>query len=321
MRYPALASTLFLAACAGEQSSLDPAGPAAESIHRLGIYMYVGATVVTLLVVGLMLAPLLHKGERAPNRKLFLWGGGVILPCVTLAMLLPLTFMTGGSMRATPPEGAVRIEVTGHMFWWDVVYVQPDGARVRTANEMRIPVGEPVEIILKAEDVIHSFWVPSLAGKVDMIPGRTNRMTLQADKAGVYRGQCAEYCGLQHALMAFYVIATPRTDFDAWLAALIPPRPEPATAELIAGRELYTRIGCATCHEVRGVSDGRIGPDLTDVGSRRSIGAGALPGGLGSIAGWIASTQHLKPGANMPSYDQLSGPELRAIAAYMDSLK
>jgi cytochrome c oxidase subunit 2 len=169
--------------------------------------------------------------------------------------------------------------------------------------------------------VIHSFWVPNLAGKTDMIPGRVNRMVIQADRPGVWRGQCAEYCGLQHSLMAFDVIAMPRPEFDAWLARLVGPAQSPATDELRQGRDLFVRLGCGACHTVRGVIEGGQGPDLSQVGGRRTIAAGTLPGGIGNIAGWIASAQHLKPGNGMPSYDQLEGPQLRALAAYMDSLK
>jgi cytochrome c oxidase subunit 2 len=164
-------------------------------------------------------------------------------------------------------------------------------------------------------------WIPNLAGKTDLIPGRVNRMVIEARRPGIYRGQCAEYCGLQHALMAFDVVVVTRDEFDAWLTALSQPTREPETAELREGRDLFLKQGCAVCHAVRGVAEGRLGPDLTQIGSRRSIGAGALPGGVGNIAGWIASAQHLKPGNIMPSYDQLEGPQLRALAAYMESLK
>jgi cytochrome c oxidase subunit 2 len=320
-RCVALSAIIMLSACAGPQSALDPAGPSAASIHRLGIIMWIGATLVTLLVVVLMLVPFLSRRERVANRKLFLWGGGIALPAVTLTLLVPYVMTVGQATRAATTPDRLSIDVTGSLYWWEMSYRRGDGVRSASANELRLPIGEPVELFLRANDVIHSFWVPNIAGKVDMIPGRVNRTVIQVDRAGIYRGQCAEYCGAQHALMAFDVIATPRAEFNAWLARLSEPAPEPASGELREGRDLFIGLGCGTCHTVRGVVVGRLGPDLTQVGSRRTIGAGALPGGIGNIAGWIASSQHLKPGNLMPSYDQLAGPQLRALAAYMDSLK
>ncbi len=315
-------ATLALAGCGGPQSALDPAGPSAVSLHRLGIIMYVGAALVTLLVTALMLVPFLRPRDRPVNRTLFLWGGGVALPLLTLTALVPYVMTVGHETRAATTPEQVSVDVTGYVYWWDVAYRRPDGSRgAAAANELHVPVGEPVELFLHADDVIHSFWVPSLAGKTDMIPGRVNRMVIQADRPGVYRGQCAEYCGLQHALMAFDVIAVPRAEFDAWLAGAAQPTRQPDTPELRQGRDLFVSLGCGACHAVRGLSEARLGPDLTQVGSRRTLGAGTVPGGVGNIAGWIASAQYLKPGNAMPSYDQLEGPQLRALAAYLESLK
>jgi cytochrome c oxidase subunit II len=241
---------------------------------------------------------------------------------LALLGLVPYVMTVGHEMRAATGPQNVSIDVTGYIFWWDVSYRRPnDQPPVATANELRVPVGEPVELLLRSNDVIHSFWVPSLAGKTDMIPGRVNRMVIQADRPGVYGGICAEYCGLQHSLMLFDVVAVPRPEFDAWLARLAQPAPAPDTPQLREGRELFVDLGCGACHAVRGVSEARLGPDLTLVGARRTIGAGTLPGGAGNIAGWIASAQHLKPGNAMPSYDQLQGSQLLALTAYMESLK
>jgi cytochrome c oxidase subunit 2 len=226
--------------------------------------------------------------------------------------------------RETHPRSAadrVSIDVTGHLYWWEMSYRHGNTRTAVAANELRLPAGEPVDLYLRADDVIHSFWVPNLAGKMDMIPGRVNRMVIEADRQGLYRGQCAEYCGAQHSLMAFDVLTVPRAEFDAWLDRLAQPVREPAAPELKEGRDLFVSLGCGACHSVRGLSDSRLGPDLTQVGARRTIGAGTLPGGIGNIAGWIASAQHLKPGNAMPSYSQLEGTELRALAAYLDSLK
>jgi cytochrome c oxidase subunit 2 len=319
--WPARLPALLLTGCAGRQSALDPAGPSAASIHQLGLIMYSGAALVTLLVTVLMLVPFLRRHARPVNRKLFLWGGGVALPLVTLTLLVPYVLSIGHETRA-PAANRLTVDVTGQLWWWDMSYRRGDKALpARSGNELRLPAGEPVELVLRATDVIHSFWVPNLAGKTDMIPGRINHMVIQADRPGIYRGQCAEYCGTQHALMAFDVIVVPRDEFEAWLARLALPVPEPQTGLLRRGRDLFVNTGCGACHTVRGLSEGTLGPDLTQVGIRRSIGAGTLPGGVGNIAAWIASAQHLKPGNAMPSYKQLAGPELRALAAYLESLK
>jgi cytochrome c oxidase subunit 2 len=312
---------LLATACSGPQSVLDPAGPSAASIHRLGVVMYVGAAVVTLLVTALMLVPFVRRRPRPVNRALFLWGGGVALPLLTLMALVPYVMSVGQETRASTAPDRLSVDVTGSLFWWQMSYRRGDGPAVASANELRLPVGEPVEVFLSAADVIHSFWIPRLAGKTDMIPGRVNRMVIQADEPGVFRGQCAEYCGLQHTLMAFDVLAVPRAEFDAWLAALARPVGEPEEPELRRGRDLFAGIGCGACHAVRGLTEGGLGPDLTLVGGRRSLGAGTVPGGVGNIAAWIASSQHLKPGNGMPSYDQLEGTQLRALAAYLASLR
>lgn len=309
------------AGCDGPQSVLDPAGPAAESIHRLGVTMYVIATIVVLLVTALLLVPFLRRRERPVNRRLFLWTG-VALPLVTLSGLVPYVMTVGHEMRAPLRGDRLIVEVTGFQWWWAMSYKRAgDRFTTTSANELRLPAGEPVELLLVANDVIHSFWVPNLAGKTDMIPGRVNRMVIEADQAGVSRGQCAEYCGLQHALMAFDVIVMPRDEFDEWLGRLAEPVPEPADEERRRGYRLFSSLGCGGCHTVRGVAQGRTAPDLTLLGTRRSIGAGTLAGGMGNIAAWITSTQHLKPGNRMPAYETLTGPELRALAAWLDSLQ
>lgn len=317
----AIAPFLLLAACVGPQSALDPAGPAAQSIHLLGIVMTIGAVLVTLLVTVLMLVPFWRRRARPVSRRLFLWGGGVALPFVSLIALIPYVLHVGQATRVAT-EAELSVEMTGHMWWWQLSYSRSGGpVGVASANELRVPAGEPVALSLTAKDVIHSFWVPNLAGKLDMIPGRTNRMAIQADRAGIYRGQCAEYCGRQHALMAFDVIVMPREEFDAWLRkAAQPPRP-PERAQLREGRDLFVSLGCGACHTVQGVSQGQLGPDLTHIGARRSLGAGALPGGMDNLAAWIKNAQHFKPGVAMPSYDQVEAPKLRALAAYLASLQ
>jgi cytochrome c oxidase subunit 2 len=316
------ALALVVEGCGGPQSAVDPAGPAAASIHRLGVVLWIGAAIVTALVTVLMLVPFVRRRDRQVDRRLFLWGGGVALPVLTLSALVPYVMTVGGQMRAPETPDQLAVDITGYLYWWDVSYRMAHGSgRVATANELRLPVGKPVELWLRSADVIHSFWAPNLAGKTDLIPGRATRMVIEADRPGTFRGQCAEYCGAQHSLMAFDVIALSPAEFSAWLVRLARPVAEPEDPELRKGRDLFLSLGCGACHTVRGTIEGRLGPDLSAVGSRSTIGAGTLRGGIGNIAAWIASAQHLKPGNAMPSYDRLEGPQLRALSAYLASLK
>ena len=319
------AAPLLLAGCSGPQSALETHGPDAGRIAEIGWVLFAGAALIFLVVMALAAHAALG-GRRRPGwlagRGLVI-GGGLVFPIVTLSALLIYTFGVAGTLTAPPQEPPLRIAVTGRMWWWDVRYPDgPGGAAVRTANEIRVPVGRPVEVIVTTADVIHSFWVPSLAGKIDMIPNRVNRLRLQADRPGVFRGQCAEYCGAQHAAMAFHVVAEPPEAFAAWLRGQAAPAREPDRAELVHGRRLFLDSGCGACHAVRGTpADGQFGPDLTHVGGRLTIAAGILPNNAGTLAGWIADSQHLKPSNRMPSFNSFAGEELRAIAAYLASLR
>jgi cytochrome c oxidase subunit 2 len=214
------------------------------------------------------------------------------------------------------------------MWWWRVAYLDGQGREiVQDANEVHIPAGQPVVFELESADVIHSFWVPRLGGKTDMIPGRRNFMRLQADAPGTYGGQCAEYCGGPHALMGLVVVAHTPDDYAAWLArqsrpAAVVPSAQGPLALIDQGRNVFAASGCAACHTIRGTeANGLAGPDLTHVGSRQTLGAGILPNNQGTMAGWISDSQSLKPGNRMPSYAVLSGQDVRAVAAYLESLK
>jgi cytochrome c oxidase subunit 2 len=316
---------IALAGCGGSQSMFEAHGPAAASIVTLTWVMIVGSALILGLVVALTVYAMVGEPERrhwlAGNR--FIIGAGIVFPVATLTVLLiyglALTHEIGGSRGSA----ALRVEVTGEQFWWRVHYLDAEGrTSAASANEIRMPTGAPVEFVLKTRDVIHSFWVPSLGGKLDMVPGLVNVLRLQADRPGVYRGQCAEYCGAQHAQMAFHVVAETPQAFDRWLTNERDNALSPASAFLQTGRTLFLSTGCGACHAIRGTEAvGVIGPDLTHVGSRRSIGAGMYPTNAGTLAGWIASAQHLKPGNKMPSFDMLRGEELRAIAVYLESLK
>lgn len=306
------------------QSVLDPASGAAELIHELGLVLYTGAAMILVLVLALALYGAFSR-PRDISAKTWVIGGGVIFPTVVLTALLIYEIVIGNALSAGAPRPA-EIEVTGKLWWWEVRYGNGNasgaGSQAVLANELYIPVGRPVEIALRTDNVIHSFWVPALAGKVDMIPGRTNRLVLEARVSGVYRGQCAEYCGMQHAWMAFYVVAVPEEAYGRWLANQAAPARETTDQFLLRGRDAFLREGCGACHTVRGTrANGVLGPDLTHVGGRLSLAAGRLDNHKGTLAGWIADSQGIKPGNLMPSTNTLSGEDLRAVAAYLESLK
>lgn len=307
----------------GIQSALHPQGPHAEAVSTLSWILFYGAAAILLLVIALAAYAIWAPRERrawAANLR-FVIGGGIVFPLVLLSALLVYTFSIGRSI-ATPPPAALRIEVIGEQWWWRVTYFDEQG-RVDfvTANEIRIPAGASVEVALRSTNVLHSFWVPNLAGKLDMIPGRVNRLRLEAGQPGVFRGQCAEYCGGPHAKMAFYVIAETPEAYAQWREGQRRPAAAAADADARAGRELFL-AHCAACHTVRGTpASGVLGPDLTHVGSRRSLAAGILPNNPGTLASWISGSQQLKPGNLMPSMSLFSGDELRAVAAYLGSLE
>ncbi|MGH8728921.1 MAG: cytochrome c oxidase subunit II [Burkholderiales bacterium] len=295
------------------QSALAPHGPDAEKIAQMTWVMTVSGALIFVAVMALTVYAIFAR-RRAWMGRNFVVGLGIVFPLTALSALLIYTFDALSKGGESP---ALKIEVVGEQWWWRVRY---DG--VVTANEIHIPVGQPVELALKSADVIHSFWVPNLAGKLDMIPGQTNTMRIQADRAGTFRGQCAEYCGGPHAKMAFYVVAETPEEFSRWLENERALAREPETPFLALGKQLFLDHACATCHTIRGtVANGRLGPDLTHIGSRVSIGAGILPNNVGTLAGWIASSQHLKPGNPMPDFNIFTGEELRALAAYLESLK
>ncbi len=313
-----------LAACGGGQSALRPAGPVGGSLATLTYVMVAGGSVIFIGVMVLALYALLGRGRRRgwlANER-FVIGAGLVFPAVALSVLLVYGLLLIRAGAGAPVQD-FRIQVTGEQFWWRVRYFDGDGRlSFETANEIVIPVGRTVAFSLKSADVIHSFWVPNLAGKMDMIPGRTNRLELRADRPGLYRGQCAEFCGAQHARMAFHVAAVNAADFEAWHRAQTNGHVEPALPSLRRGAALFAAAGCGACHAIRGTeARGTLGPDLTHVGGRRYIGGALLPNNTGALAGWIASSQHLKPGNRMPSFDMLAGEELRLIAEYLSSLR
>jgi cytochrome c oxidase subunit II len=322
----------FMLGCATEpaQSMLHPAGPAAAEIAWLWWVMFGAFTAVFVLVMVLLVDAFLRRptgpvapgieGDEGPVPRFgpagYIVAGGIVLPVMVLTPLYLLSLKTSASLSL--PRDAITIRVVGHMWWWEVRY---PGHGIVTANEIHVPVGKPVRLELASADVIHSFWVPRLHGKRDLIPGKENVFSIQADRPGIYRGQCGEYCGTQHANMAFQVIALPQDQFDAWLAERTRPRPRPATAEEQRGLAVFMKSGCVQCHAVGGTeAQGRVGPDLTHLAGRRMIGAAMLPNTRGNLAGWIADPQAIKPGIKMPR-SFLAADDLADLLTYLESLK
>ena len=316
-------ATVLLGSCEGVQSVLDPRGHDAERILTISWVLFGGATAVFFFVMGLTIFVLVRPARRdwlGSNRLIV--AGGLIFPIVTLTALLIYSLETAGDMLS-PAEDALEIEVVGNQWWWEVRYLDRNGDVVFiTANEIRIPAGRPVTARLAATDVIHSFWVPNLTGKIDMIPGHVHQLPFQAKAPGTFRGQCAEYCGGPHAWMAFHVVAEEPEQFARWFEGQIEPAREPLIPSLQQGSELFIASGCGACHTIRGTpADGKLGPDLTHVGSRLTIGAGMLKNNSDTLAQWIAESQRLKPNNKMPSFDVFDADDLKALAAYLESLK
>lgn len=316
----ALPLLLTVAGCGGPQAPFNPWGPQAERIADLSALLFTGGAAIFTLVLALLTlavwAP--DRWRQRLGTLRFVVGLGLVFPLVTLAALLLYTL---GASRALALFGSgepLRIEIVGRQYWWEMRY---PGAT--TANELRLPRGREVELVLTSADVIHSVWIPNLHGKLDMIPGRANVMRLRADRAGELRGQCTEFCGRQHALMAFPVVVEEPAAFDAWLARQATPIPAPATPEQEAGQRVFGAAGCGACHAVRGTEwQARLAPDLSRVGSRLTLAAGALPNSRANLAGWIAAPQDIKPGNAMPAYARsLSGEEILAVSAWLDSLR
>jgi cytochrome c oxidase subunit 2 len=286
--------------------------------------MLVGSAIVLAVVLALLAVGLLRRRAVLPDQRRGLAPGttfvaiaGVVVPTVVLIALFVLTVDALPKTTPSPAKAQLTVEVAARQWFWDVSYA--DGAR--TANEIHIPVGVPVDIRVTSRDVIHSLWVPELNRKIDAIPGRTNHVVFDARSAGVFRGQCAEFCGLQHAHMALYVVAESRAEFERWLALTATPAPQPPDADLERGQQVLLGSACEYCHRIAGTNaSGTVGPDLTHVASRLSLGAGTIPNGRGYLAGWILDPQHVKPGNKMPA-TALSGPDLQSLLDYLESLR
>lgn len=334
-RAGAVALLPALASCAESPSFMRPAGESAGQVAWLGWILTGIASVVVLVVIVLVLVGTFRRsGERPDGAPLaivrsgdregirWVWVGGIAVPIVILTFAFVLTSVTMAKVTRPAVSPGLTIEVTGHRWWWEARYQSSEPTEVTTtANEIHVPVGRPVRLRLASADVIHSFWIPELAGKTDLIPGLNNEMWLKADRPGVYRGQCGEYCGLQHAKMAVYVVADPPAVFDAWLARQRQPARPAATPGAALGERVFRTGPCMSCHTIRGTDAmGTVGPDLTHFGSRHTLAAGVAPNTPGYLAGWISDAQGMKPGSGMPTMS-LPPVELQALVVYLESLK
>jgi len=315
-------SLFAVSACDGPQSAFGAAGEEARRTALLSWIMFAGASLIFAIVF--IMTALAIFGPVRWKKRLRRHGlvaiGGVAFPAVILSALLIYGFSVLGAGAAyLDEENPFRVSVVGEQWWWRVIYKHEDGTHTESANELRVPVGRVVEVDLTSADVIHSFWIPSYAGKLDMVPGRTNTLRFVADKPGAVRGQCAEYCGGAHAWMAFFAIAMEPDAFETWLAN---ERNDASAAAPADGETLFIASGCGACHRIRGAAArGEIGPDLTHVGARRSLGAGVLPNDEDAFAQWIANHQDIKPDTHMPPFEFFTKEELATLADYLDSLE
>lgn len=309
------------------QSALHPAGTDAAVINNLSWLLIIGATVILAGMMTLLALAMRQRSQGKPIRPLrWLIGGGVLLPLVVLSVLLAWSTLQSAWLTRPSSQHALKIAVTAKMWWWEVRYTDPAGGPdIVLANEIRLPAGQSAYLGLASSDVIHSFWVPALAGKVDMLPGRLHGLTVRADVPGIYRGQCAEYCGEQHARMALHVVVQTPEEFQAWLARQAQAGTTPASSQALRGRDAFVAHRCSACHAVRGLtapaSQETLGPDLTHIGSRLYLGAGTLRNTRGALAGWIADPHASKPGVRMPAAGDIDGPTLADIAAYLEQLQ
>lgn len=312
------------------ESAIRPEGPQAGRIASLWWFMFAVAAAVWLIVL-IALAWSTRRGRRrqlpliepSGNTGMQRW---VVIATISTVVILTIFLVsdiaTGHALGSLPHQDAIRIEVKGHQWWWEVNYVDPTpGRMVTTANEIHIPVGVPVQIVGTSPDVIHSFWIPNLHGKKDLIPGHTTSTWFRADSPGVYRGQCAEFCGAQHAKMIALVIAEPRAQFEAWYNAQLDSAKAPSDSVTAKGQEVFLKSACSVCHTISGTrAGGRIGPVLSHVGSRMTLASGWLRNTRGNLGGWIVDPQGIKPGSKMPP-NNIDPADLQALLTYLESLK
>ncbi len=319
-----IVSGLLFSGCQGAPSTLSPRGPAAARLADLWWVLFSVAAVVFVIVMGLLTYALFRSRGNGGRTALgegrtFVTVGGAVVPALILTGVMIYTVDVQRAISVPRDEPALIIEIVGHQWWWEVTY--PDYG-FTTANEIHIPVGEPVLLKLTSADVIHSFWAPQLQAKLDLLPGQTNTTWISADSAGIFRTECAEFCGLQHAHMGMMIVAEPVEQLTDWLAGQ-QELPEIVTDDpvLLEGQQVFMGSACVYCHTIRGsTATGKVGPDLTHLASRLTIGAGMFPNNRGHLAGWILDSQALKPGNEMPSV-YLDPTSLHALLRYLESLE
>jgi cytochrome c oxidase subunit II len=322
----ALGLTVACAGCGGDENTLQPHSHAEHSIALLWWVMF-GVACFGLALIGALLALGWFRRNRAAvtgaaaerRGTALVIGLGVVFPVAVVTALFVWSdiFVIRSTAAPPPASTAMTIEVTGHQWWWEVRY---PGTAAVTANEIHIPTHTRVNVVGRSDDVIHSLWVPELNRKIDLIPGRTNRVLLEADRPGIYRGQCSEFCGLQHAHMTVEVVAQPQPAFHAWLANMAKPATTPATGSAQAGRATFLGSSCASCHMVRGTSaHGDVGPDLTHLATRATLAAVTIPNDAAHLRAWLEDPQRIKPGSKMPAVP-LTGTQLDDLTAYLEGL-
>jgi cytochrome c oxidase subunit II len=317
------------------QTALNPVGPGGAHIeHEFALIFWTTAAVYVVVMLALIVLiarsryslndipdpqPTTAASDRLATRAV---AGSMILTVVLLFIIMIGSFLDSRALGRMNNENGITIEVYGHQWWWEAQYPGDQPYQlVQTANEIHVPVGVPVRIRGTSRDVIHSFWVPNAQGKRDLMPGYENELMLQVDQPGRWRGQCAEYCGEQHAHMSFYLVAESKADFARWLNAQAQSAASPATAQAAHGQQVFVTHACIMCHTIRGTTAGsRVGPDLTHLASRSTIAAGLLPNTIGNLGGWIMNAQALKPGSRMPP-NQMSGSDLQDLLAYLETLR
>jgi cytochrome c oxidase subunit 2 len=317
-------------------SLFNPSSPQAVAVANLWWWMCAvgGAIWLGVALFAIFVAARHHGGTRGADdlqqvspethsRIERVVAGAGFATVLILGAFLAFDFSVGHAIAVHPQRG-LTIDMIGHQWWWEVQYEDPDPSKmIATANEIHVPVGEPIQFKLRSADVIHSFWAPNLNGKRDLIPGYVSTLWFTADTAGIYRGQCAEFCGLQHAKMAFYIVAEPKVKFAAWMAAASTPHEQPTDSTLLYGQRVFMSSGCAVCHSISGTeARSTVGPGLSHFKSRMTIAAGTYANNRGNLMTWIANPQNLKPGARMPAFaGTLTATQLDALVSYLETLK
>jgi cytochrome c oxidase subunit 2 len=319
----------------GNPSVLNPAGPQAGRIeHQFALTFWITAMVYVLVMLVLVVGvwrkrartsefpPPMSTTPESDRIAIRAVAAAMIATVVLLFVILVGSFLTGRHISALAAQNPVTINVYGHQWWWELNYPNGEADKtVDTANEIHVPVGVPVMIHSTSRDVIHSFWAPNVHGKRDLLPGYQTDIFIQVDHPGRWRGQCAEFCGVQHAHMAFDIVAQPETDYRAWLEAQAQSAPDPSSPQAAHGQTVFLSHACVMCHTIRGTTAGaRTGADLTHLASRATIAAGTLPNTIGNLGGWIANPQSIKPGSRMPP-NPLPAQDLQDLLAYLETLR